>query len=74
MEEAGTNPIFIAFFWILRCVVPLLVLLGISYLLRRVGVIEELPKPPPDWDDGNEDNNEEQHQAAGNGKGGLTHA
>jgi hypothetical protein len=40
MEHANPNPIFIGLLFILRCAVPLGVLLGISYLLRRLGLIE----------------------------------
>ena len=67
MEQAGTNPIFVTLLCILRCLVPLLILLGISYLLRKMGVIAEPPKPPPEQDDGNNHNTD-------NGNGGFAHA
>ena len=45
MNETA-NPIYIALLFILRCLVPLLVLFGISYLLRRMGlVINDSPEP-----------------------------
>ena len=43
MEEASANPIIILLMFIARCLVPLLIMLGISYLLRRLGLIKEPP-------------------------------
>jgi hypothetical protein len=47
MGDATANPIFVAMLCIARCLVPLLILFGVSYLLRRIGVIAK-PAPPPD--------------------------
>ena len=48
MNETA-NPIYIALLFILRCLVPLLVLFGISYLLRRMGlVVSDSPEPEND--------------------------
>ena len=45
MNETA-NPIYIALLFILRCLVPLLVLFGISFLLRRMGlVVSDSPEP-----------------------------
>ena len=45
MNETA-DPIYIALLFILRCLVPLLVLFGISYLLRRLGlVVVDTPEP-----------------------------
>ena len=56
MNEAAANPIFVGLLFILRCLVPLAVLFGISYLLRRLGlVVIDTPEPPDDSDDS--DNN-----------------
>jgi len=56
MNEAAANPIFVGLLFILRCLVPLAVLFGISYLLRRLGlVVIDTPEPPDDSDD--RDNN-----------------
>jgi len=67
MDRPDSNPLLIAFFFFLRCVVPLAVLLGISYLLRRLKLIAEPPPPPPEWE--NEDRNDSQNP----GEGGLAH-
>lgn len=46
MNEAASNPVFVALLCVARCLIPLLVLFGISYLLRRFGVVAK-PTPPP---------------------------
>lgn len=47
MNDTSANPIFVALLFILRCVVPLAILFGISYLLRKMGlVVVEAPEPP----------------------------
>lgn len=49
MNETG--PVFVALLFILRCLVPLLVLFGISYLLRRLGlVVTDTPEPDEEAD------------------------
>jgi hypothetical protein len=68
MEEPSANPFLVTLFFIARCLVPLLVMLGISYLLRRLGLIAEPPPPPPEYDNGDNDQNN-----ANNGEGGLAH-
>ena len=35
-----------------RCLLPLLLMLGVSYLLRRLGLIAAPPPPPPEVNDG----------------------
>jgi hypothetical protein len=45
METPSVNPIYVALGFILRCLIPLLIMLGISYLLRRFGLISEQSKP-----------------------------
>jgi hypothetical protein len=45
------NPVFVAFLFILRCLVPLAILFGISYLLHRLGLVAtESPEPPEEED------------------------
>jgi hypothetical protein len=49
MNDTPANPIFVALLFILRCFVPLAILFGISYLLRRMGLIAvESPEPTDD--------------------------
>ena len=67
MDRAEGSPFLIALFFVLRCLVPLAVMLGISYVLRRLKLIAEPPPPPPDWE--NEDRNDSQNP----GEGGLAH-
>ena len=55
MNEVASNPVYIALLCILRCMIPLLVLFGISYLLRRLGVVAK-PAPPPAEYENSEDN------------------
>lgn len=44
MEDTTANPIIVALMFLARCLVPLAIMLGVSYLLRRWGLITE---PPP---------------------------
>ncbi len=71
MSEIPANPVFVALLFILRCLVPLAILFGISYLLRRLGLVAETPEPPSGYEDDGEsqppsDTNEEK-------EGDLTH-
>ena len=55
MNDASANPIFVALLFILRCLVPLAILFGISYLLRKMGLVAiEAPEPPENRDEGGE--------------------
>jgi hypothetical protein len=57
MNETA-NPLFVALLFILRCLVPLVILFGISYLLRRLGlVVIDSPEPPEDESDDSDDHN-----------------
>jgi hypothetical protein len=65
MDDISTNPIIVALLFIARCLVPLVVLFGISYLLRRLGLVTKSPEPPEEpADDGNHHNS---------GEGGMAH-
>lgn len=56
MNEPAANPAFVALLFILRCLVPLAILFGISYLLRRFGLVTiDTPEPPDEAED--EDSN-----------------
>ena len=47
MNDTSANPLFVALLFILRCIVPLAILFGISYLLRKMGLVAvESPEPP----------------------------
>ena len=47
MNDTSANPVFVALLFILRCIVPLAILFGISYLLRKMGLVAvEAPEPP----------------------------
>lgn len=54
MDEV--NPLIIALMFVLRCMVPLVIMLGISYLLRRYGLITAPPPPPKELNNGNNNN------------------
>ncbi len=45
MDSTPANPVIIVLMFLARCLVPLLVMLGISYLLKRLGLIQEPPSP-----------------------------
>ncbi len=62
MDDISTNPIIVTLLFIARCLVPLLVLFGISYLLRRLGLVAKTPE---------ETAGAENHHTPG--EGGLTH-
>ncbi len=52
MSDISANPIYVALLFILRCLVPLAVLFGISYLLRKMGFVAvEAPEPPDERED-----------------------
>jgi len=59
MQEGTEGPIFLieALLFVLRCLVPLLLMLGLSYLLKRLGLIKPPPPPPADRDNGNHNGN-----------------
>jgi hypothetical protein len=67
MNSSEGNPLLIGLFFVLRCLVPLAVMLGLSYLLRRLKLIQDPPKPPAGWDNGNQDSS---HNP---GEGGMAH-
>lgn len=55
MGDATANPLYVALLCVARCLVPLVILFGVSYLLRRFGVIAK-PTPPPEEYPKSEDN------------------
>jgi hypothetical protein len=65
MDQANgnANPFLVSLFFIARCLIPLVFMLGVTYLLKKLGLVAESPPPPPDQD--NNGNNEDE--------GGLAH-
>ena len=46
MNEPSANSFFVVLLFVLRCLVPLAILFGISYLLRRMGLVAiDAPEP-----------------------------
>lgn len=69
MDKGSLGWLYIILLYILRCLVPLGIMLGISYLLRRFGLIRESPRPPKGWNN-NQDQPQQQNDTLG---GGLAH-
>ena len=51
MSDTPANPVFVTLLFILRCLVPVAILFGISYLLRRLGLVAETPEPPSGYEE-----------------------
>jgi hypothetical protein len=51
LEDQAANPIIIILMFIARLAIPVLLMLGLSYLLKRLGLIKE---PPPSPNNGNQ--------------------
>ena len=47
LEGSSANPFIVLLLFVVRCLVPLALMLGLSYLLRRLGWIKEPAPPPP---------------------------
>jgi hypothetical protein len=67
MQEATEGPIALIeiVLFAVRCLVPLLLMLGVSYLLKRLGLIAPPAPPPPEENNGNNGNN---HGGVAHGK------
>lgn len=39
MNDSSTGPVIIFFLFILRCLIPLAIMFGISYILQRLGLV-----------------------------------
>jgi hypothetical protein len=50
IEKQVADPIIIVLMFLARLAIPVLIMLGISYLLKRLGLIKE---PPPSPNNGN---------------------
>lgn len=51
MNETAGNPIFVVLLFVLRCLIPLALLFGLSYLFRKLGLVAVVPPEPPDEPD-----------------------
>jgi hypothetical protein len=56
MNEPSANPVIVALLFILRCLVPLGILFGVSYLLRKFGLVT-IDEPEPQEDPRNDEDN-----------------
>lgn len=65
MSEAAESPLIIALLFAVRCLAPLILMLGVTYLLRRFGLIATPPPPPPDRDNGHSGNQNSEGAAHG---------
>ena len=66
MENTSTNPIIIALLFILRCLAPLAIMLGVSQLLRHFGFIRETTLPEEEPKVGDDNNLDEGDVVHGN--------
>lgn len=62
--DKGANPVVVALLCVARCMIPLMIMLGVTYLLKRLGLIAEPPPPPADYE-----NDTDNHHS----EGGLAH-
>lgn len=51
IDKQVADPIIIVLMFLARLAIPILIMLGISYLLKRLGLIKE---PPPSPNNGNQ--------------------
>lgn len=45
MQEPAANPIYVGLLFVARCAVPLIILFGLSYLLRKLGLVADTSSP-----------------------------
>ncbi len=55
MGDASANPVFVALLCVARCLIPLLILFGVSYLLRHFGVIAKAAPPTTEYENSEDD-------------------
>lgn len=67
VDNPSPDPVVVVLLFILRCLVPLGIMLGVSYLLRKFGLISEPPKTSL------EENNGENEGAEAATEGDLLH-
>lgn len=49
-EPSSANPLVVTLLCVLRCGIPLLIMLGISYVLKKLGLIRETSRQPQNGD------------------------
>jgi hypothetical protein len=49
MDKPAAAPLMVSLFFVLRCLIPMLLMLGVTYLLKKFGLIVEAPPPPPEY-------------------------
>jgi hypothetical protein len=57
MQDSAANPVVVALLLLARCLVPVGILLGFSYLLRRLGLVQG-SAPPADKTDNSKSSND----------------
>ena len=57
MQDSAANPVVVALLFLARCLIPVGILLGFSYLLRRLGLVQG-PPPPADKTDNSRSSSE----------------
>lgn len=60
--DKATTPLVVSVLFILRCLIPILFLLGLSYILKMLGLIQDAPESP---------NGNKQELLNESGEGGL---
>jgi hypothetical protein len=68
MNTPDSNPLFVVLLFLLRCLVPLAVMLGVSYLLRKFGFIKVPTALPSDYEE-----EEENPEASNHDNGDYAH-
>ncbi len=79
MQEEPEGPILLieVLLFVLRCLIPLLLMLGVSYLLKRLGLITPPPAPTHEQEEEGGESYDEDDEAAGEeeaAEGGAAHA
>ena len=61
MNTSESNPIFVLLLFVLRCLVPLAVMIGVSYLLKKFGFIKTPPELPIEYEEEDENSDASNH-------------
>lgn len=66
MDNSSANPLIITLLCLVRCLIPVVVILGISYLLKRLGLILPSHERPEESPTNESSNNQKGDPAHGN--------